>query len=99
VLLAQPRRRRVQFNLHSNRVGLGAGLFGVRAAGAPAFKAALQKAHEARVPVAEDKQNQKWRSEVVVVGEGIENCQEEICAEEQFDPGCQNEALAVFRGL
>jgi hypothetical protein len=53
--------------------GLGAGFFLVGAAGAPAVEAALQQAHEAGVPVAEDEEDEEWGGEVVLVGEAVED--------------------------
>ena len=70
---------------HPHREGFGAGFVGVGAAGVPALEAALQKTHQAGVPVADDKQNQERRGEVVMVGEGVEDRREEIEAEEDLD--------------
>ena len=67
---------------HPHREGFGAGFVGVGAAGVPALEAALQKTHQAGVPVADDKQDQERRGEVVVVGEGVKNRAEEISSQE-----------------
>src|SRR5664280_131930 len=85
---------------HAHGKRLGAGLVGVGGgAGAPAFEAALQQAHQAGVPVADDEQNQERSSEVILVRERIENGRKEVRAEEQLDPWGQHEALAVLGGL
>jgi len=67
-------------SLHAHREGLGAGLIGVGAGVFPAFEAALQQAHKAGVPVAEDEEHQERRGEEVVVGEGIGDGQREVTA-------------------
>ena len=64
---------------YPHRERLGAGFVGVGgSAGAPALEAPLQQAHQAGVPIADDKQNQERRGEVVMVGEGVEDRREEI---------------------
>ena len=61
--------------------GLGAGFVGVGPRIFPALETALEQAHEAGVPVAEDEQDQKRRGEEVVIGEGIGDSEREVTAD------------------
>src|SRR5580698_1785911 len=85
---------------HPDRERLGTGfVVGFGCAGAPALEAALQQAHQAGVPVADDEEDQERGGEVVVIREGVENGKEKVKAEEDLDPGGEDQALAVLGGL
>src|ERR1700738_2104346 len=68
--------------LHADGEGLGAGLVGgIGAAAAPALEAALEQAHQAGVPVADDEEDEERRGEEVVIGEAVDDREEEVGAE------------------
>src|SRR6516165_9559649 len=83
-------------DLDANRERPRTGLFGHFCCTAPALEPALQQAHEAGVPVADDEQDEEWGREVVLVGEGVNDRREEVTAEEDLDPGSELETLAVL---
>jgi len=67
--------------LHAYREGLWAGLIGICAAALPAFETALEQAHQACVPIAENEEDEERRCEEVMVGERIGNGQGEVDAD------------------
>jgi subtilase family serine protease len=65
---SHPTSQSHDFELHTHRERLGAGfVVCVGGAAAPTLEAALQQAHQAGIPVADDEEDEEGRGEVVVV--------------------------------
>ena len=68
---------------------------GFRAQG-DAGEAALQQRHESGVPITNDKEQQKWDGDIVLVLDRVDDGESEISANQQLDPRNPAQALAIF---
>ena len=85
-----------EFVLDTDGVGL---LVDLVAVGGLAFEEALEDAEQAGVPVTEDEEQKEGDGEVVLGGDRVVDGGREVAADEEFDPGNDAEALAIFFGL
>src|SRR5579862_345929 len=59
-------------------------------------EAALQKGHQAGVPVSDHEKHQERHSDVVLVHDGVIDGGGEIAADKKFNPGHPSQALAIL---